>query len=501
MDYIPSQFNAEELLREAQRKVDEYSHSVAHDPDYPALHLAPRVGRLNDPNGLVYKDGIYHAFYQYSPVHPIRAVFWRHVTSTDLTHWVDQKTAIAPIKWYDKNGCYSGSGIVAPNGDLEFFYTGNVKDGEGNRTPYQALFTSANNGDSFRRHPDNPLITGPAEGYTAHYRDPHVFERDGQWWAVIGAQRENLTGAVVVYTSADRRTWSFAGEMTFSDPALIDLGYMYECPNLIFQTDEVTGQEVAVLIFSPQGMEPEGEKYNNIFQTGYVVGTLDGLHMSVMTPFTELDAGTEFYAPQVFANRLTEAGEHIMLGWFGNADEDDLPSWANHWVHQMTYPRALAVRNGKVHQNPVAQLDEVLPLRQASPVDADGVITELSGARVFRVAGAADVTAGPVHLVIEDELGAAVTLTLSKDSAGLDRSGTRYHIGGDVRTRALSPASEHSFELFIDGAGTEFFVDGGAEVFSSRTFLNGSKARTVRILAPEGAEVALRLARLSEEAA
>ncbi|WP_237208870.1 glycoside hydrolase family 32 protein [Rothia nasimurium] len=479
----PGRPDAAELLAAAEQAYATYHEQVRTDPDYPALHLAPPVGRLNDPNGLVYHDGTYHAFYQYSPVHPIRAVFWRHATSEDLTHWQDQKTAIAPIKWYDKNGCYSGSGIVAPNGDLEFFYTGNVKDDDGNRETYQALFTSTNGGETFRRHPNNPLISGPAEGYTAHYRDPHVFERNGHWWAVIGAQRENLTGAVVVYTSTDRRTWDFAGELTFSDPTLTDLGYMYECPNLIFQTDEVTGQETAVLIFSPQGMEPDGEKYQNIFQTGYVAGTLDGLHLTVTTPFTELDAGTEFYAPQVYSNTLTPAGEHIMLGWFGNADQDDLPSWDNHWVHQMTYPRALAVRDGKVYQNPVEQLNTALPLTPAQ-VAADGTLPELKDARVFRLTGTVDVSAGPVNLVIEDAKGPALTLTFSEDSARLDRSGTRYHVGGDVRTRALVPAPTRSFELLIDAAGTELFMDGGAEAFSSRTFFHGT-ARTVQLTKPE----------------
>lgn len=499
MDYIPSTYNAEELLQEAQRKEEEYSRVVLNDPDYPALHLGPKVGRLNDPNGLIYKDGTYHAFYQYSPIHPIRAVFWRHATSTDLTHWHDQKTAIAPTEWYDKNGCYSGSGIVGPNGDMEFFYTGNVKDAEGNRTPYQAYFVSTDDGESFTRYPDNPLITGPAEGYTPHFRDPHVFEHNGLWWAIIGAQRENLTGAVVVYTSEDRLTWDFKGEIKFSDPTLEDLGYMYECPNLIFQTDTETGQEMAILIFSPQGIEPEGEKYQNIFQTGYVVGTLDGLNFEVTTPFTELDAGTEFYAPQVFANKKTSAGEHIMLGWFGNAEQDDLPSWEHRWVHQMTYPRALALRSGKVYQNPVEELDRVLALTPAAP-SVDGTVEELADARVFRLAGTVDVSAGPVAITVHDEKGLALTLEISADSARLDRSGTRYHEGGDVRTRALAPATRHSFDLLIDASGTEFFVDGGAEVFSSRTFFHGMM-RTVKVSGAVDCDASfpeLKVARLAE---
>ncbi|WP_346844856.1 hypothetical protein [uncultured Rothia sp.] len=188
MGYIPSPFTPDELLEEAQKSLEDFSHLVASDPDYPALHLAPPVGRLNDPNGLVYKDGLYHAFYQYSPIHPVRAVFWRHATSPDLTHWNDGESALAPVTWYDRSGCYSGSGIVAPNGDMEFFYTGNVKDAEGNRETYQCLFSSADNGQSFRRYDENPLPSGPEEGYTAHFRDPPRFSTGQQ---MVGADRSS----------------------------------------------------------------------------------------------------------------------------------------------------------------------------------------------------------------------------------------------------------------------------------------------------------------------
>ena len=98
--------------------------------------------------------------------------------------------------------------------------------------------------------------------YTAHYRDPHVFERDGQWWMVIGAQKDgkkkkHRTGAVVVYTSVDRRSWDFKGELDFTDPT-VEGCYMYECPSLLQLRDEATGTLRDVLIFSPQGLSPEG---------------------------------------------------------------------------------------------------------------------------------------------------------------------------------------------------------------------------------------------------
>ena len=103
-----------DLAAEDQQTVAAFGESVRSDRDYPKLHLAPPVGRLNDPNGLIYDGRHYHAFYQYSPLHPERIVYWRHAISDDLTHWEDAGTALVPNTRYDSHGCYSGSGIRVP---------------------------------------------------------------------------------------------------------------------------------------------------------------------------------------------------------------------------------------------------------------------------------------------------------------------------------------------------------------------------------------------------
>ena len=111
--------------------------------------------------------------------------------------------------------------------------------------------------------------------------------------------------------------------------------------------DELTGEIRDVLIFSPQGMQTLGEKYNNIFQSGYIVGSLDNetLKFTVETSFTELDAGFGF-APQTISGTgltsdpkapHTASGDApVMIAWLGNADQDDLPSWTHRWVHMFT---------------------------------------------------------------------------------------------------------------------------------------------------------------------
>ena len=111
------------------------------DPDYPLFHIAPPVGRLNDPNGLVLREGRYHAFYQFSPFHPQRQVFWGHASSADLTTWQPHPVAVLPDAWYDRNGVYSGSALPLEDA-VEFYYTGNVRNEQDERESYQCLVSS-----------------------------------------------------------------------------------------------------------------------------------------------------------------------------------------------------------------------------------------------------------------------------------------------------------------------------------------------------------------------
>ena len=492
-----------DLVAEAQQVLDAFGAGVREDRDYPALHLAPPVGRLNDPNGLVFDGNRYHAFYQYSPLHPERMVYWRHAVSEDLTHWTDEGTALVPDSRYDSHGCYSGSGVKVPGG-FEFFYTGNVKNEKGNRETYQILATAGEDAKPTRQLP--PLISGPEKGYTAHYRDPHVFERNGEWWMVIGAQREDLTGAVVVYTSADRREWTFRGELDIKDKTLKGT-YMYECPSLLSMRDELTGEIRDVLIFSPQGMQPLGEKYNNIFQSGYIVGSLDNetLKFTVETPFTELDAGFEFYAPQTISGTGLTADSKaphsvcgdapVMIAWLGNADQDDLPSWSHRWVHMFTYPRELHLRNGKIFQRPVPQLNDAMAMTSLYREEEKGKLMELKNARTFRLRGRVNVSDERVKLKIKDTHGVALSIVLDKDFVQMDRGGTRYTEGGSLRRRTLKRSKIREFDLLVDGSATELYVGGklvasmGAEVMTARTFFKGDKRRVRltggEVLSPE----------------
>ena len=106
----------------------------------PRYHISPEHGFLNDPNGLTQFRGKYHVFYQWLPdVVPQGNKQWRHCISDDLVHWTDEGSTLQPKEWYEKNGCYSGSGIATEDAYF-LFYTGNVRDAEGGRDHNKTFF-------------------------------------------------------------------------------------------------------------------------------------------------------------------------------------------------------------------------------------------------------------------------------------------------------------------------------------------------------------------------
>lgn len=319
-------------------------------------HIRPPQGLLNDPNGLVHFKGVYHVFYQWNPTDTThQSKSWGHVTTQDFVHWKTHKAALEPGDWYDKDGCYSGSAIVFEE-KLYLFYTGNVRGEYGERKSYQCLAVSE---DGIYFEKKGPVLEHPINGYTAHVRDPKVWRgKNGNWWMVLGAQKENLTGDALVYQSTNLVDWVLAGSL-IDEP--IPLGYMWECPDLL------KFAEKDVFVFSPQGLKAEDEKYNNIYQTGYFTGRFleNGKFVKDDQPFKEMDHGFEFYAPQTFSD---DAGRVILYGWAGVMEpevEAAVPTRKQGWLHALTIPRELHYENGKLIQRPIA---ETTNLRETNPV-------------------------------------------------------------------------------------------------------------------------------------
>lgn len=474
------------------------------DPDYPLVHLAPPVGRLNDPNGLLVDGATYHAFYQLSPFHPHRKlVYWGHATSTDLLTWTQHEPAIVPDSSYDRSGAYSGTAVVlegdevdaAPAGaPYQLFYTGNVKEPvTDHRTPSQCLVTSPDL-VSFDKWPGNPLVPDHLPGYTPHFRDPQVWrnsERPGEYRMLVGAQREDLTGAAVLLRSRDLLRWEPDGELSFPDAAgaMDALGYMWECPSIVRLTDEADGADYDVLVFCPQGIEPAGEGFENVFPACYAVGHLDGTQLRGCDgTVREIDRGLEFYAPQVLARRPSEPGPALLMAWAGNAGEDDQPSIAGGgWVHCLTAPRTLSLRAGRLVQRlavgipedaPALGLEGVVPGAEPAPVP------ELEGHRswqlVLELALSADrpraAAGGPVRLALRigsPQCHVDITLELGEEPAVVvDRSTSRYAQHGALRRVSLPAGTAPRIEVLHDRSITEVVVGDGDVALTMRSFID-----------------------------
>ncbi len=337
-----------ELKELALNEIEKHRETVNQDPYRSQFHLMPPVGLLNDPNGFIQWKGVYHVFFQWMPFKTDHgAKFWGHYTSKDLVSWELQKTALAPGDWYDKNGCYSGSAIEHEDKML-LFYTGNVKDDHGHRETYQCVAESID-GVNFDK---KGVALHLPKGYTPHFRDPKVWEHQGKWYMVIGSQNLVEEGRVVLFESIDLKNWELKGEVTESGhQQLGTFGFMWECPDLF----ELEGTDI--LLFSPQGLKPDGYLYQNVYQTGYLTGKLD-YNSGKMShgSFTELDRGFEFYAPQT---TLDEKGRRLLIGWMGVPEqgEEYHPTIENKWIHQLTIPRELHLENDRLIQRPCQNLN------------------------------------------------------------------------------------------------------------------------------------------------
>ena len=323
--------------------LDELAKRVAQSPFRQNYHIQPNTGLLNDPNGFTYFDGKWHLFYQWFPMGAVHGLkHWYHLTSTDLVQWEEEGVALLPDTAYDSHGVYSGSGFVK-DGQLHVMYTGNVRTEKWERVPNQIVARMEADGSFTKFLP--PAIAGKPEGYTDHVRDPKVWEQHGIYYTVIGAQRTDETGTILMYRSADALEWELLGEV---DAGLPDFGFMWECPDL-FEIDGKT-----VLLFSPQGIEPEGDRYHNIFQTGYVIA--DDFRMDELKlehdGFHELDAGFDFYATQTAES---PDGRRILTAWMGLPDVA-YPTDSEDWAHCLTLPRELSIKEGKLIQQPVREL-------------------------------------------------------------------------------------------------------------------------------------------------
>ena len=426
---------------------------------YPHFHLAPPAGWMNDPNGLIYHQGRYHAFYQHHPFSENWGpMHWGHATSQDMVNWQHQPVALAPGEEYDRDGCFSGS-AVDDNGVLSLIYTGHVwLSGEGNDSAIREVQCLATSEDGIHFTKQGVVLTPPDN--IMHFRDPKVWHEDGHWWMVIGARDDSDIGQVLLYKGNSLRDWTFDRVLAKADR---NTGYMWECPDFFPLGDE------HILMCSPQGIKAQGDDYLNLFQSGYLRGTWrPGQEFEVREGFRELDHGHDFYAPQSFT---AADGRRVIIAWM-DMWESVMPSKAEGWAGCMTLPRELTLHDGSVRMVPV---EEVRTLRREhSPLSPcllrDSVQHIADDAQALEIITRWDRPACDAER-FGIKLGDGVTLFVDTRAQRLclERDFPMHGIK-DQRSVALTQGKVLELRIFIDSSSVEIFVNQGEATLSSRIY-------------------------------
>ena len=314
----------------------------------PKIHFSAEDYIINDPNGLVYYKGEYHLFHQYNINEQI---YWGHAVSKDLLKWEYCPTALAPDESYDNFGCFSGSADTLDDGRQILMYTGvqNTKDEDGKEIVFQTQCIAVGDGTNFEKYEKNPVITADAlpEGASKiDFRDPKIWkEKDGTFRCVVGSRPADGSGQILLYSSKDGFSWNFEQILIQNKNRF---GKMWECPDFF----EVDGKWL--LMVSPQDMMPVGLEYGAGNGTLCVAGYLDENKHFVEEYTQSIDYGIDFYAMQTLG---TPDGRRIMIGWMQNWDTIAHRCNDSKWFAQMSLPRELSVKNGRLYQTPIKELD------------------------------------------------------------------------------------------------------------------------------------------------
>lgn len=273
----------------------------------PVYHHTPVYGWMNDPNGMFYKDGVYHLYFQYNPYGSMWAnMTWGHSTSTDLTHWTYEGTAIVSDAW---GAIFSGSCVVDKDNTAGFgkgavvaFYT-SAKSTPWGDVQSQSMAYSLDNGKTFIKYEHNPILTSTERDF----RDPKVFwYAPGKHWVMMLAVGQEMQ----IYSSGNLKEWKKESSFGAMQGAH---GGVWECPDLVEVAVEGSKKKKWVLICN---LNPGGPFGGSAAQ--YFVGSFDGKKFVNESPTQTkwLDWGKDNYATVTWSN--APAGRCIALGWMSN---------------------------------------------------------------------------------------------------------------------------------------------------------------------------------------
>ncbi len=433
-------------------------------------HAMPPVGWMNDPNGFNEAFGKYHLFYQFYPYGPSwDSMHWGHYTTQDFVKWKLEPTALAPDGPDDSDGCFSGSSVVK-GGRLYLIYTSVLGDRQ-----TQSLAVS---GDGVKFEKLGVVISGeqlPAGCLKTDFRDPKVFKRGEFYYLLAGAMSENSEGMILLYRSRDLTKWEYVN--TLRRDSLTTRG-IYECPDFF----ELGGWDV--MLASPQGYQTEGWRYENVQSSIYMLGKFDEKKGTFEKTYEdEIDGGFDFYAPQTLK---TKDGRTVMIAWM-QMWQRFIPTAKHGWAGAMILPRELTMKEGKLFQSPVREIEKY----RWNPVHFGNVtignrneLTKVNGTKIELCFTLDLGTAKKVGIKLfqRGEHDARIYYDREKDLVVFDRSRMGEEIAHDpeekdatVRSVKVSTKNNRlSMRIFLDVSSCEVFLNGGERTMTGNVYSDGA---------------------------
>lgn len=401
-----------------------------HEKYRPQFHFTTRRGWINDPNGCIWHDGLYHLYYQHNPLErEWENMTWGHATSPDLLHWTEQPPVLHPDSLgtmfsgsavFDKDNT-SGFGTkkIAP---LVYAYTADRSDKE-----TQCIAYSLDGGMTLHKYEGNPVIDSHEKWQTHDTRDPRLFWYEaGQHWVLVLNERNGHS----IYTSDNLRDWTYQSHVN---------GF-WECPDLFPLAVDGNPNDVRWVMLGASNT--------------YMIGSFDG---KVFTPESgkhRFSTGA-IYAAQTFNN--VPEGRRIQIGW-ANIDHRGMP-----FRGQMLLPTELSLRTTKegvrLVSKPIKEVETLL-----SPLyNSESALKEQ------------DVNKALHAYLKQDGLHLRATLNLTyATSAGLKFDGqtlidydlNRNTLNGQFYSPQDPTSLSLTMDIYIDRTSIEVFIDDGLYSFS-----------------------------------
>lgn len=415
----------------------------------PLYHHTPAYGWMNDPNGMFFKDGVWHLYFQHNPYgSQWENMTWGHSTSTDLIHWTFQGDPVQPDAW---GSIFSGSSVVDKNNTAGFgenaivaLYT---SAGE-NQT--QSMAYSTDNGKTFTKYDGNPIITSNVPDF----RDPHMFwNEDIKKWNMILAAGQQMN----IYSSDNLKDWKF--ESSFG-AEYGSHGGVWECPDLMKMKVRGTDKEKWMLVCNINPGGPSGGS-----ATQYFVGDFDG-HKFTCESKPEvtkwMDYGKDHYATVTFDNAPN--GRHVALAWMSNWQyANQVPTLQYRSANSIPRDLGLFEYKGNTYCS-VTPSEEITAARSKKPSKSLSEACEM----VVNLKGDATIT-------LSNSKGEKVVMTYNaKDETfSMDRTlSGKTDFSSDFAAITTAPVygKMNKLRIFIDKSSIEVFDNDGKMAMTNLVF-------------------------------